>query len=47
MNLLLNRASPWVDIDSSLPYEGLVRIRNKVADTVAVRVPGWVPSSGS
>ena len=24
INLLLNRASPWLDIDSHLPYEGKV-----------------------
>jgi len=31
VNLLLNRASPWLDIDSYLPYEGKVMIRNKTA----------------
>jgi DUF1680 family protein len=41
VNLLLNRASPWVDVDSSLPYEGRVRITTKTAEGVAVRVPGW------
>jgi hypothetical protein len=42
INLLLNRASPWVDIDSYLPYEGRVRIKNKAATAAAVRIPGWV-----
>ncbi|MBL7645778.1 MAG: hypothetical protein JNK74_06250 [Candidatus Hydrogenedentes bacterium] len=42
VNLLLNRASPWLDIDSYLPYEGRVVIRNKQASTVALRMPGWV-----
>ena len=42
VNLLLNRASPWLDIDSYLPYEGRAVIRNKKAGTVAVRLPGWV-----
>ena len=42
VNLLLNRASPWLDVDSHLPYEGRVVIRNKTARTVAVRLPGWV-----
>lgn len=42
VNLLLNRASPWLDIDSYLPYEGRVVIRNKQAETVAVQMPGWV-----
>ena len=42
VNLLLNRASPWVDIDSYLPYEGKVVIRNKTAHSLAVRLPLWV-----
>lgn len=41
VNLLLNRASPWLDVDSYLPYEGKVVVRNKKARTVAVRLPGW------
>ncbi|MCY4376224.1 MAG: hypothetical protein OXC31_20920 [Spirochaetaceae bacterium] len=41
VNLLLNRASPWLDVDSHLPYEGRVVIRNKQARTVAVRLPAW------
>lgn len=42
VNLLLNRASPWVDVDSFLPYEGKVEIRNKSAKKLAVRIPAWV-----
>jgi hypothetical protein len=42
VNLLLNRASPWVDIDSYLPYEGKVVMRNKTASKLSVRVPRWV-----
>ena len=42
INLLLNRASPWVDINSYLPYEGKVVVRNKTAPAVAVRIPRWV-----
>jgi len=42
INLLLNRASPWLDIDSYLPYEGKVVIRNKQADEAFVRIPLWV-----
>jgi hypothetical protein len=42
VNLLLNRASPWLDIDSYLPYEGKVVIRNKTARSLAVRIPRWV-----
>ena len=42
VNLLLNRASPWLDMDSYLPYEGKVVIRNKTARKLSVRMPGWV-----
>ena len=42
VNLLLNRAAPWLDIDSYLPYEGKVVIRNKTARRIAVRIPAWV-----
>ena len=41
VNLLLNRASPWMDVDSHLPYEGKVVLRNKQAREVFVRVPLW------
>jgi hypothetical protein len=42
VNLLLNRASPWLDIESYLPHEGKVVIRNKAARRLCVRLPGWV-----
>ena len=42
INLLLNRASPWLDVDSYLPYEGKVVIRNKTARMLYVRIPLWV-----
>ncbi|MBI2843358.1 MAG: hypothetical protein HYX78_08155 [Armatimonadetes bacterium] len=42
INLLLNRTSPWLDIESYLPYEGRVVIKNKTAKRVHVRVPNWV-----
>ena len=42
INLLLNRASPWLDIDSHLPYEGKVVIHNKTAKRLFVRMPLWV-----
>ncbi len=42
VNLLLNRASPWMDIDSYLPYEGKVVIKNKQAKEAFVRIPLWV-----
>jgi hypothetical protein len=42
VNLLLNRASPWLDVDSYLPYEGKVVLRNKGAREIWVRIPLWV-----
>jgi len=42
VNLLLNRASRWLDIDSHLPYEGKVEILVKKARRLAVRIPCWV-----
>ena len=42
INMLLNRASPWLDIDSYLPYEGKVVVRNKTAHTIFIRFPLWV-----
>ncbi len=42
INLFLNRASAWMDIDSYLPYEGKVVLRNKRAHTAMIRIPGWV-----
>ena len=43
VNLLLNRASPWVDVDSYLPFEGKVVLHNKTAQNLSVRIPVWVP----
>ena len=42
VNLLLNRASELLDVDSYLPYEGKVVIRNKTARRISVRIPQWV-----
>ncbi|MHC4676795.1 MAG: hypothetical protein ACYTBZ_30285, partial [Planctomycetota bacterium] len=41
VNLLLNRASRWVDVDSFLPVEGKVVLHIKDAPRVAVRIPQW------
>ncbi len=41
VNLLLNRASPWLDVDSYLPVAGKVVLRIKDAPHVAVRTPEW------
>ncbi len=42
VNLLLNRRSPEADVESWLPYQGKVVLRNKTARRISVRVPGWV-----
>ena len=42
VNLFLNRASPWMDIDSYLPYQGKVVLHNKKARTALVRIPAWI-----
>jgi hypothetical protein len=42
VNLLLNRSTREIDVDSHLPYEGKVEIRIKEKTTVAVRIPCWV-----
>ncbi len=42
VNLLLNRASPWMDVDSYLPYEGKAVFKNKTARKLHARVPSWV-----
>lgn len=42
VNLLLNRSSRLVDVDSYLPYEGKVILANKRARRILVRIPLWV-----
>ena len=42
VNLFLNRVSPWMDVESHLPYEGKVVLTNKKARTALVRIPEWV-----
>ena len=41
VNLLLNRVSPWMDVNSYLPFEGKVILRNKEAKEAFVRIPLW------
>lgn len=41
VNLFLNRAASWLDIESQLPFEGKVLIRNKTCRRVSVRIPVW------
>gem|GEM_PF-391162 len=45
INLLLNRASPWADVDSYIPYEGRVTVKMKQScKSLAVRIPQWIAS---
>lgn len=45
VNLMLNRVSPWLDMDSHLPYEGKVVLRNKAARNIFIRIPRWVDTT--
>jgi hypothetical protein len=47
VNLFLNRASVWMDVDSYLPYEGKVVLHNKQARIAMVWMPGWVELGGN
>jgi hypothetical protein len=42
INLLLNRTSPWADVDSHIPYTGRVDVKIKKAVDLSVRTPEWV-----
>jgi hypothetical protein len=42
INLLLNRASRWADVDSFIPYEGRVDVKIKEPLELQVRLPEWV-----
>lgn len=41
VNLLLNRASPWADINSHIPYRGQVDVKLKRDCEAALRIPEW------
>ncbi len=41
VNLLLNRASSWLDVESYLPVDGKVVLRIKEGCDVRVRLPEW------
>ena len=45
VNLLLNRASEWLDVHSYLPVLGKVVVKIKKARKVAVRLPEWLEFS--
>jgi len=42
VNLLLNRASKWADIESHIPYTGRVEVKAKQDLNLEVRIPEWV-----
>ena len=42
VNLLMNRASPWADVDSHIPYEGQVDVKIKQPCDLSIRIPEWV-----
>lgn len=42
VNLLLNRASKWADVNSYLPYQGKLEIAMKASEDLAARIPSWV-----
>jgi len=41
VNLLLNRASPWADVDSYVPYQGRVDVKVKQPVDLEMRIPEW------
>ena len=42
VNLLLNRASAWADVDGHIPYVGQVDLKVKQPVNLSVRIPEWV-----
>jgi len=44
VNLLLNRASKWADLDSHIPFAGKVELKLKRALELEIRLPEWVES---
>ena len=42
LNLLLNRASRWADVESYIPYVGRVEVRVKQPVDLSVRIPEWI-----
>ena len=42
VNLLMNRASRWADVDSHIPYQGQVDVKIKRSCDLSVRIPEWV-----
>lgn len=42
IHLLLNRASPWADLNSYIPFEGQIDVVMKISCNVEIRTPEWV-----
>ncbi len=42
VNLLLNRASPWADVESHIPYAGQVDVKVRQPCELSIRIPEWV-----
>ncbi len=42
VNLLLNHASQWADVDSHIPYVGQVDVKVKHPVDLSIRIPEWV-----
>ena len=44
MNMLLNRATPWLDVHAHMPHEGKVELYiNQDIPELLVRIPEWTP----
>ncbi len=41
VNLLMNRASTWADLNSYLPYEGKISLKMHQAKNARIRIPSW------
>lgn len=42
VNILMNRTSPWADVDSYLPYTGRVDVKAKKSLELRLRIPRWL-----
>ena len=41
VNLLMNRPSPWADVESHIPYVGRVDVKIKEPVELSIRIPEW------
>jgi len=48
VNMLLNRASPWADVYSFIPYQGRVEIKvHQACKNVCIHAPEWIPTGSN